>query len=302
VSLSKRNVRTVLGVLCVVALALVGFLDYVTGPWTSFALLYVAPVLAASWWLGRGPAIVAGTAAGICWFAAEAWGHPGEPIRVVLWNSGSRLAMLLALVAMTVRIRGDQHRLRAINRRLADLLGDAERLARTDALTGLANGRAFTERLRQELARAQRDPTPLCLAYIDIDNFKRVNDAHGHAAGDELLRGVAQAIRETVRASDVAARLGGDEFAVLFVGTRAEAADATAQRLLGRLERITALRPGLNLGASIGMALYPSPASSPEEMIRAADAAMYEAKRRGKRRVVLSQPSLESAAAPPVTH
>src|SRR5438105_1846241 len=142
-------------------------------------------------------------------------------------------------------------------------------------VVGLANGRAFTERLRQELARAQRDHTPLCLAYIDLDNFKRVNDAHGHAAGDELLRSIAQAIRETVRASDVAARLGGDEFAVLFVGTRAEAADATAQRLLGCLERITALRPGLNLGASIGMALYPSPASSPEEMIRAADAAMY---------------------------
>jgi len=193
VNLSKNNVRTALGVACVVALALVGFVDYVTGPWMSFALLYVAPVLAASWWLGRGPALVAGGAASICWFAAEAWGHPGEPIRVIVWNSVSRLVMLLAMAGMTVRIRGDQHRLRAINRRLADLLGDAERLARTDALTGLANARAFTERLRQEVARAHREPTPLGLAYVDIDNFKRVNDAQGHAAGDELLRVIAQA-------------------------------------------------------------------------------------------------------------
>jgi diguanylate cyclase (GGDEF)-like protein len=302
VNLNRTNVRAVLGVACVVALALIGFLDYVSGPWMSFVLLYVAPVLAASWWLGRGPALVAATAASICWFAAEVWGHPGEPIHVVVWNAVSQLVMLLAIAGMTVRIRGDQQRLRTINRRLADLLGDAERLARTDALTGLANARAFTERLRQEVARAHREPTPLCLAYIDIDNFKRVNDAHGHAAGDELLRVTAQAIRETVRASDVAARLGGDEFAVLFVGMRAEAAEATAHRLLARLERITELYPGLSLGASIGMAMYPSVPESAEEMIRAADAAMYEAKRRGKRRVVLEHPTREAAAASPAAH
>jgi diguanylate cyclase (GGDEF)-like protein len=117
-----------------------------------------------------------------------------------------------------------------------------------------------------------------------------------------LLRVIAQAIRETVRTSDVAARLGGDEFAVLFVGTRAEAAEATAQRLLARLERITELYPGLHLGASIGMAMYPTPPKSAEDMIRAADAAMYEAKRRGKRRVVLSQPIPEAASASPAPH
>ena len=151
-----RAIRTVLGVLCVLAIALVGWMDYLTGPWLSFALLYVAPVLAASWWLGRGPALASGLAAGICWFVAEAWGHRGEPTRALMWNSGSRLIMLLAMGAMTVRIREDQTRLRGANRRLADLLGDAERLARTDGLTGLPNGRAFLERLREELARARK--------------------------------------------------------------------------------------------------------------------------------------------------
>ena len=301
-NLRLPSLRTVLALLCVVGLALVGFLDYVTGPWMSFALLYVAPVLAASWWLGRGPGLVAAVASSLCWFAAETWGHRGETLRVLLWNSGSRFVMLLAMAAMTVRIRGDQHRLRAINRRLAELLGSAERLARTDALTGLANARAFTERLRQELARAQRDHTPLCLAYIDVDNFKRVNDAHGHAAGDELLRNIAQAIRETVRASDVAARIGGDEFAVLFVGARDDAAEAAAQRLLASLVRIGELYPDLKLGASIGMARYPTPAATAEEMIRDADAAMYEAKRRGRGRVVLSPPAAPAEAASPAAH
>ena len=86
-----RALRTGLAVLCVVAVALVGLLDYVTGPWVSFALFYVVPVLAAAWWLGRGPALAAGLAAGIFWFVAEAWGHRGEPTRALLWNSISRL-------------------------------------------------------------------------------------------------------------------------------------------------------------------------------------------------------------------
>ena len=298
---SMGPLRTVLAVMCVIAVALVGLLDYVSGPWTSFALFYVVPVLAAAWWLGRGPALAAGLVAGLCWFVAEAWGHRGEPTRAILWNAGSRLLMLIAMAAMTSRIRGDQHRLRAANRRLAELLGDAERLARTDALTGLANARAFIERVRQELARAQRDGTPLCLGYLDVDNLKRINDVKGHAAGDELLREVARAIRHSVRASDVAARLGGDEFAVLFVGMRQNAAEATAARLLQRMRQLDSLHPGIGLGTSIGMAVFGVPAGTAEEMIRAADAAMYEAKQQGKGRAVLWEaPSRE--ALPPTSH
>jgi diguanylate cyclase (GGDEF)-like protein len=293
-----RTLRTALAVLCVIAIALVGLLDYVTGPWVSFALFYVVPVLAAAWWLGRGPALISGLAAGIIWFAAEAWGLRAEPTRALLWNSITRLLLLLAMGTMTARIRGDQQRLRAANRRLAELLGDAERLARTDALTGLANARAFTERLAQEVARAHREGTPLCLGYVDVDNLKHVNDGFGHAAGDELLREVARAIRETVRTSDVAARLGGDEFAILFVGMRQDAAEAAARRLLERLKRLDALHPGANLGASIGVATYASPPDTPEEMIRSADAAMYDAKRRGKGRVVLWEGPPPDAATP----
>jgi len=295
---SLRSLRTALAVLCVIAVALVGLLDYVTGPWVSFALFYVVPVLAAAWWLGRGPALIAGLAAGIIWFVAEAWGHRAEPTRALLWNSITRLFLLVAMGTMTARIRGDQQRLRAANRRLAELLGDAERLARTDALTGLANARAFTERLAQEVARAHRDGTPLCLGYVDVDNLKGINDALGHAAGDELLREVAQAIRQSVRTSDVAARLGGDEFAILFVGMRQDAAEATARRLLDRLKRLDDLHPGRNVGASIGIATYATPPDSPEEMIRSADAAMYDAKQRGKGRVVLWEGPPPVAATP----
>src|SRR5215212_9541792 len=104
----------------VALLALVGLLDYVTGPWLSFALLYVLPVLAAAWWLGRGPALLAGLTAGLAWFEAEAWGHRGEPTRDLVWNSMSRLAMLVGMAFMVVRIREDRRRLKEVNAKLAD--------------------------------------------------------------------------------------------------------------------------------------------------------------------------------------
>src|SRR5438309_6361591 len=107
VNRSVRRLRAALAVVCVIAVALVGLLDYVTGPWVSFAVFYVLPVLAAAWWLGRGPALLAGMTAGIAWFEAEAWGHRGEPTRDLMWNSLTRLLMLVAMAAMVVRIRDD---------------------------------------------------------------------------------------------------------------------------------------------------------------------------------------------------
>src|SRR5260221_8988866 len=176
--------RTGLALLVVAALALVGLLDYVTGPWLSFALLYVTPVLASAWFLGRGPALLAGMTAGIAWFEAEAWGHRGEPTRDLVWNSMSRLVMLLSMAAMVVRIREDRRRLKSFNAQLADMLTGAEKLARTDPLTGLPNRRAFLERVADELARARRNAAPVCIAYLDIDNFKNLNDHRGHLEGD----------------------------------------------------------------------------------------------------------------------
>jgi diguanylate cyclase (GGDEF)-like protein len=279
--------RTLLAVLAVAALAFVGLLDYVTGPWLSFALFYVVPVLAAAWWLGRGPALLASLTAGIAWFEAEAWGHRGEPTRTLVWNSMSRLVMLVAMAAMVVRIREDRRRLKEMNARLSELLHGAEKLARTDALTGLPNRRAFIERLSAELAHAKRIAGPVCIAYIDIDNFKRLNDERGHVEGDQFLKKIAQAIRDTVRASDVAARLGGDEFAVLFTDAKLASVEPLAHRLLARTRALGGRYPGLDVGASVGMAWSESAPEGPEQLLDRADGAMYEAKSAGKHRFAL---------------
>jgi len=296
--------RTAFAVLAVAAIAVVGLLDYVTGPWMSFALFYVIPVLGAAWWLGRGPALLASLAAGVVWFEAEAWGHRGESTRTLMWNSMSRLLMLVAMAAMVVRIRQDRRRLKEMNARLAELLHGAEKLARTDPLTNLPNRRAFIERLGAELAHAKRSGAPVCIAYIDVDNFKRLNDEKGHVEGDQFLKRIAHAIRETIRASDVAARLGGDEFAVLFTDAKRAAVEPLAHRLLARTRSLGDRYPGLDLGASVGMAWFEAAPDAPEQLLDRADGAMYEAKSAGKHRFVLwtadsSRPELQGGSTLP---
>ena len=278
--------RTLAAAGIVGALAAVGYLDFVTGPFVSLAILYVILVLAAAWWLGRGPALLAGLTAGVAWFEAELFGRH-EPRADLIWNAGTRLVRLLAMAAMVVRIRGDRLRLFEVNQRLATLLSGAEHLARTDALTGLPNRRAFLERISDELARARRAESPVCIAYLDVDNFKRLNDQSGHPAGDEYLRAVAQTIRGTVRANDVSARLGGDEFAVLFTDSKRAAVEPLAHRLLAQLQALGSQHPGLDLGASIGMAWFDKPPAGPEELLQRADQAMYDAKTAGKHRFTL---------------
>src|SRR5205823_2501098 len=232
-------------------------------------------------------ALLAGIVAGLAWFEAEAWGHRGEPGKVLLWNSISRLIMLVVMAGMVVRIRDDRRRLKEMNAKLADLLTGAEKLARTDPLTGLPNRRAFLERLSDELARAKRTGGPVCIAYLDVDNFKHLNDRQGHLEGDEFLRRIAQAIKDTVRATDVAARLGGDEFAVLFADAKRIAVEALAQRLLARIRALGDRYPGLDLGASVGMAWFEHAPEEPELLLQRADGAMYEAKTAGKHRFAL---------------
>ncbi|PTA69101.1 GGDEF domain-containing protein [Deinococcus arcticus] len=162
-------------------------------------------------------------------------------------------------------------------------LRQAERHARTlathDPLTGLPNRALFLEQVDHALARAQ----PLALLFLDLDGFKAVNDALGHAAGDELLREVARRLRAGVRDSDLLARLSGDEFVVMLRHLDEAGAVQVGERLLGALQGAARLGGQLvEVGASCGCALYPAQAQDREALLHAADQAMYEAKRAGK--------------------
>lgn len=158
-----------------------------------------------------------------------------------------------------------------------------EQLARVDAMTGLANRRYFDERLASTVARCRRQGSPLALLYLDIDHFKRINDGHGHAAGDEVLKVFAARLKSCVREGDLAARVGGDEFVLLVEGAASEHdAQAVANKLLALMaEPVPVLGQSLQVRASIGIAFSPKCANG-EKLLVAADGALYEAKAAGR--------------------
>ena len=162
-----------------------------------------------------------------------------------------------------------------------ELLDRMSHQARHDALTGLANRSFFAERFRRALDAAREDGRPLGLFFVDLDNFKNINDEFGHATGDELLRQVSTRLLGTVRGLDTVARIGGDEFAiVLSQATRLTEVDAAAARVMHAFDKpFTVANHVLEVRASVGRALWPQDADELEALMHHADAAMYRAKR-----------------------
>jgi len=186
-----------------------------------------------------------------------------------------------------------------LHRRLQEQKELIERQAVTDGLTGLANHRHFWERLRDEVARARRYGHPLSLLMLDIDDFKLVNDRHGHQAGDRVLKGIGEVLLKQTRVGvDLPARYGGEEFAVLLPQTDSEDRDgrpgngaaATAERIRRAVARRRVRGPDgsrLQVTVSVGVATFPRHAGTADQLVNKADAALYEAKRRGKDQVVV---------------
>jgi diguanylate cyclase (GGDEF)-like protein len=213
------------------------------------------------------------------------------------WSLNESLLTLLAFIS-TIVVTGlvlsalRIERARAMHELERTLIGLREQ-AITDPLTGLYNRRYLWEFLRREWVRAKRKDESLAVVMIDLDYFKRINDAHGHQAGDFVLVAVAGLLRNQIRSSDIVCRYGGEEFALVLPEASLENVRLRAEHIRGAIKRLDLTHQGVSLGritASLGVALFPHHADNPDSLIRAADEAMYEAKHVGRDRTVFSPP------------
>jgi two-component system, cell cycle response regulator len=205
----------------------------------------------------------------------------GEPVgALVVEHSGRRVERRV------VSMLGQFAAHAALALRNSWLLQQVQRLAETDGLTGLANRRTFETTLERELSRAARSGEPVTLVMVDVDHFKQLNDEHGHQAGDDVLKLVAEVLASACRDFDTAARYGGEEFAVILPSCSSAESLVVAERLRESIAGIETVTP---VTASAGVATFPGHAPDPEGLIKAADEALYESKRGGRNRVTRSR-------------
>jgi diguanylate cyclase (GGDEF)-like protein len=226
------------------------------------------PIFLASWCIGSRAGIAISLICGAGWAISDflsfgAFSHPLVPF----WNLIVILGVFL-VVSITLS-------------KLKQALRREKELARTDVLTGTANRKAFFETAGAELTRMNRYKRPFTIAYLDLDDFKLVNDQQGHEAGDNLLRCITGAIGSTVRSSDLVARVGGDEFAILLPETNEEQARSVMEKINASLHE-TLKKLGLTITYSTGVVTYVRPPATVDDMLKKADHMMYAAKREGK--------------------
>lgn len=262
---AERYSRLLLIAVSVIWIPLAGYAHFVTGPQYEFHLVFLLPVVSVCWFAGlKAGALTTLLSAGV-WMIAD-WQHTPD-LSVLLINEAVRLSVFVLVVVLVDRLRS------ALDRESA--------LARLDPLTRLSNRRDFEERGDVEIARARRYGHPLTLISLDLDNFKAVNDRDGHAAGDRLLRAVAESLSANIRATDVVARTGGDEFVILLPETDSEAAGEIAAKLQERLRQ--AMRAGgWPVTASFGVLTSARAPESIDALVRGADRLLYDAKGKGK--------------------
>ena len=209
----------------------------------------------------------------IAWLGVDiASGHDYSAPLIPFWNALVRLGFFILVAVLLASVRAH--------------LRNEESLARIDGLTGVMTGRAFRYSPAEVIGLAARNGNPFVLVYVDLDDFKKVNDTRGHAEGDRTLKTIASALTQSVRRTDIVGRLGGDEFAVLLPETDETGSREVIDKIRANLSSAAAAA-GWPVGASIGAAMFPIPPHDPDEAIARADALMYQAKQAGKNRTVV---------------
>jgi diguanylate cyclase (GGDEF)-like protein len=280
-SLSGRS-PAALAVLGFALVGLVGTIDFLTGYELSLSIFYLLPIVLVTWFANRRTGFVLCGSSAVVWmFVDYAAGHTYSYWLIPVWNAAVRLGFF----TITTYLLGE----------LKTHLRKEESLSRTDSLTQILNSRAFTEASHTILQLAARHDHSTVLGYIDIDDFKIVNDQSGHSEGDRVLKSVAHTLSASLRSADIVARVGGDEFAVLMPETESAAAQTAFSRLHRELTQLAEIHRWA-IGFSIGVAVFPTAPRSIDEALKVADGLMYRAKKSGKNTIIYEENAVPPAS------
>jgi diguanylate cyclase (GGDEF)-like protein len=246
---------------------LIGAIDYLTTAGFSLAIFHLLPIAFVAWFAGRWSGILLAILGATIWWIADFSIKPSSDFWLICWNATINFGffVITSYLISTLKLAYEREKY----------------LARTDPLTGAINRRYFLELLQTELERSRRHQDPLSLAYIDVDNFKDVNDRLGHSTGDRLLCLISQISNHQIRSIDVFARLGGDEFALLLPQTNYEQAEAAVHRLYKCLSDAVENQP-FSVSFSIGAVTFVQLPVSANQAIEQTDRLMYMVKKSGK--------------------
>lgn len=266
-SFEKRSKPFVIAV-AFALIGVVGILDFLTGYEFEFLLFYLIPIFLVTWITGQRVGILASLVSALVSFisdvaAGKAYSHP----LIYVWNTLMEFAFFVVIALLLSMLK------RALEHE--------KELSNTDYLTGAVNSRVFYDSLQTEINRSQRYKNPFTIAYIDLDNFKTVNDEFGHNTGNQVLRFVVNQVRKHLRKTDIVARLGGDEFALLLPETNQE----SAQIVLAKLQYDILAETQQNnwpVTLSIGVLTCIDTPHAAEEVVKMVDDLMYSVKRGSK--------------------
>lgn len=264
----ERRSRASLLTTAVILLAGIFVFDYFAGQNINASLFYLVPIAMVVWYVGSPEGVFLSAVSALGLYLTDIlWGAARFNPPAAVWNSIVPLGFLLLFVGLLSLLRQS--------------LAREEVLSSTDPLTGLFNRRYFRELAAAEIVRARRYPHPISVAHIDLDNFKEINDRHGHDSGDELLKLTARLLRSGLRSTDVVARLDSDEFVVMLPEGEAGAGVQVVLKLRGTF-REAMKDASWPVSMSIGLVTFVRPPDSVDEMLKWADSLMYEVKREGK--------------------
>ncbi|MEX2131290.1 MAG: GGDEF domain-containing protein, partial [Pseudohongiellaceae bacterium] len=247
----------------------------VTGYEISFSIFYLLPVGLVAWY-SSGLIVYF-----VCIVCAVTWGivdytsgNIFSNVAIPLWNTIVRAGFFLVVAILLTELK--------------NTLATQEALAQLDGLTGIMNSRAFKKQSAGLCELSVRKNRPFAVGYIDLDNFKTINDSHGHSTGDQALKLTADVLTKRLRTSDICARLGGDEFGVILPETDMTGAQAVFLNLHEKLSEF-ATQNEWPIGFSVGVAVFHLNKGTPDEVIHCADELMYKVKHSGKNRILFEE-------------